>query len=165
MDEKKKPADIADPALDREHPDYPGLTARDVREAQAAARKKLEAERKKAASERVEKAELERLRNEEGLVVAGPMGEIVEVVLDMPVVAYGERDTDAWIAINGRRFYRGIKYKLPRAQAMELLFIADRMARNESARLGQDSFAYYQTKRNAQVNNVGGRVTSVQERT
>jgi hypothetical protein len=152
----EKPA-VTEPEADPQlapHPDYPGLNFKQVEQARASARKKLEAARVKAAMQRAEDAELERLKMEEGMVVGGSAGEMVEIDLQMPVVAYGKSDTDAWIQINGRRYKRG-RNIVHRSLAHDLLYIADRMQKNESARLGQDSFAFYQQKHPVSVSRVG----------
>jgi hypothetical protein len=142
------------------HPDYPGLTRADVREAQKKALLKAEKARKEAAMARVELEETKRLQMEEGITAGGPGSEFVEIDLQMPIVAYGKHDTDAWIQIDGKRFRRG-RHTVRRSQAHDLLYIASRMAMNESARLGEDRFAFYQQVRQTVINNVGARVTGV----
>lgn len=155
MDEKKaKPSAAAittfeEPvpgALDgnEPHPDYPGLTRADVKAAQDRARKRAEDARKKAALKDIEDAEFKRVEEEEGITAGGPGNDMVEVTLDMPPVAYGKNDTDAWIQLDGKRYRRGQTLLLRRRVAHDLLFIAQQMRLNESARLGEDKFAFYQ---------------------
>ena len=137
MDEKKNaPLPVGDDA--EPHPDYLGLTRGQVRKAQAKAKLRAEEARVAAALKRVEDEETKRLIEEEGLVADGVLGQMVEIVLDMPAVAYGKNDTDAWIQINGKRYYRGKKYTVRLSLANDLLYIADRMKLNESARIGED---------------------------
>ena len=71
LDEGKP--EIAEPSdpLKEPHPDYPGLTRGQVETARANARKKLETARVKAAMQRAEDAELQRLKMEEGVTVGG----------------------------------------------------------------------------------------------
>ena len=159
LDEGKP--EIAEPSdpLKEPHPDYPGLTRGQVETARANARKKLEAARVKAAMQRAEDAELQRLKMEEGVTVGGAGAEMVEIDLDMPVVAYGKNDTGAWIQIDGKRFKRG-RNTVSRSQAHDLLFIAHCMRKNESARLGEDSFAFYQRQRNESVTRVGSNIVT-----
>ena len=161
----EKPAAKAAPEVDptdgEEHPDYPGLTRGDVKKAQAKAREKIEAAKRKALLARAQEDEERRLQAEEmngpdsvigeEIPGGGPLNDIVEVVLDMPVVAYGKGDHNAWIQLNGKRKYRGQKITCRRHIANDLLWIANRMAINEAARMGEDRFSFYQRPRNAEI--------------
>lgn len=136
------------------HPDYPGLTRHQVKQAQASARKKLEAARVKAAMSRAEKAELERLEREEGIVAAGVLGEMVEIKLDLALPM-------PYIMLDGKKFLHGHTYTVTRAQANDLFYIQWKGHEQEAARLGVDRFAFYQQAKAPEVKNVGQKVVSI----
>lgn len=127
-------------SMDNEdHPDYPGLTRGEVAAALERARAKAEKARRQALMEKVEKEELQRLKVEEGISTE-PM---VEFILDMPTVAYGKLDHNAWIMINGRKYYAGQKIVTTLSLARDMMHIAYCMRKNESQRLGQDPRDFY----------------------
>lgn len=151
--EEQKP-EIRDP-IDEPHPDYPELTRREVEAARANARKKLDADRRKDAMKRAEAAEADRLKLEEGMTAGGPMSDLVEIELRIRDVSFGPKNyTGAFVQINGKRYHNG-RHIVQRALAQDLLYIASRMDANERARLGEDPFAFYQTKENVLMKKVG----------
>lgn len=87
---------------------HPILSNDEFLEAQAAARRKLDAERKKAAMKDVEAKEMRRLRTEEGLVSGiTDEDELVWVTIDLPEWA-------PWIAVNGRPYWHGYSGRVPK---------------------------------------------------
>lgn len=90
-----------------EHFYHPVLTNALYLEAQGKARKRLEAERTKAAMKFVEDQETDRLRLEEGLVVGGIADEMVNIIVDL--AEYADR-----IVINHKPYFHGRTYAVPR---------------------------------------------------
>ena len=137
-DEPKKVVALpGDDELDAEHP---GLTKGQVRRAKERARKTVEAARVKALLEKIEEKETERLAREEGLQEnAEPM---VSVTLNLvPPMPY--------IAIDGRRYVDHKTYAVRESVARELLFTMYKGWEQESARTGQDKYAFYASRVNS----------------
>lgn len=130
---------MADNTTDREpHPDYPGMTRGEVEKAKAKARARLESDRAKAALARIEDAEYERLQKEEGVSTE----EMVEVTLNL---APDMKD----LRIDGKIYQNGFKGVVRSSVARDMLYMQWTGWRNESARLGEDRYAFYAQKAQA----------------
>lgn len=143
-DPKAKPS-TALPDDNEPHPTHPGLTKGDVRKAQARAAAKVEAARKKAALERIEHDEEEKLRaamgetNRTEHITANLRPddkEIVEITLNLPPHMLDVR-------LDGVIYQNGKTIRCIRAIAKELLYVQSKGWEHESARMGEDRFAFY----------------------
>jgi len=92
---------------------HPLLSNEEFLAAQAKARTRLDAERKKAALKSVEETELERLREETGVVENGPLYEKVDITIDIPEFAPN-------LTVNGEAYWPGHTYKVARHVANSL---------------------------------------------
>lgn len=143
---------LDEPSDDEIHPDpqYRGLlTWGDYRAAKAKALSKVKAAAKAAQMKRVQEAEELRLAQEEGIVAAGVMGEIVTIErLDLP-------PDMAWIALDGKRYLANQRVTCTRAVAAVLLDLAYHGHVNEAARLGRDPRDFHARQIAPSVTNVG----------
>ena len=116
------------------HPDYPGLTYGDVDKAQKKAKEKAEAARRQSAMDRAVADELARLEREEGLNVEG--GNMVRLRLNLC-------PTMKELRIDGRLYQHGREYTVPEAKARDMLYMQYKGWEQESARKGDDKYAFY----------------------
>ena len=97
-----------------QHQDEPILTSKEIAEIRKAARDEIMAERKNAAKVELKKAEIQRLKEDEGLVTGNRHAdEIVSITIDLPEFA-------AYIGVNTTRYYHAQTYKVPRHVADSL---------------------------------------------
>lgn len=143
-DEKPKAVDSGS----REKYNHPVLTDAEVEAAKASAKKKALAARAKAAAAKIEADETERLMQEEGV---NTHEEMVTITLDLP-------PDMLWLATNGKRYLHARAYTLPRSIALDLLHRQYAGWQNESARLGESRFAFYQKQRAPAINHVNGKI-------
>jgi|SRR5579864_1199562 len=131
---------------------HPVLTDMEVEAARASAKTKALAAQKKKAKERLEEEEMQRLVVEEGLTEGGPLDEMVEITLNLAV-------NQPYLSTNGFKFMHGGTYKVRRSVANDLLYRQDQGHKAEAARLGVDSFAFYQQKKAPVIRHINGKVT------
>jgi hypothetical protein len=135
---------------------HPTLSNKDVLEAQARARSRVESDRHKAAMKAVEEEEIQRLRVEEGLTTGiGVQDEIVAVSIDLPPFA-------ACISINGpmgKHYYHGVTYDVPRHVADTLADTMNRMRLHEDQIEGRSLSQHYSRKYDTAINARTGAVT------
>jgi hypothetical protein len=117
------------------HPDYPGMTRGEVAKAQARARSRLESDRSKAALAKIEDAEYDRLQREEGISTE----EMVEISLNL---APDMKD----LRIDGKIYANGYRGAVKASLARDMLYMQWKGWLNESARLGEDRYAFYAQK-------------------
>lgn len=104
MAEKEKPAE----ELWEETADTPILSAKEIEEIKAEAKKKILAERKSAEKKKILEQETQRLKNEEGLVTGDSFkDEMVTVTIDLAPFSPS-------ININGRPYWHGKTYNVAR---------------------------------------------------
>ena len=111
--ETKPPFEPVEEFEDEEPSGHPILTKAEIEQARATARKRLEAERKKAAMKAVEEEETLRLQVEEGMTVGGPADDMVTIIIDVPRFAACDR-VSTGLAINGRPYRHGETHTVPR---------------------------------------------------
>lgn len=129
------------------------LTDEQVDKALARARKRASDAVIADAMKRLEDAESLRLVAEEGITIGGVNDEMVTITLALAP------DT-AYLATDGRRYENGKTYTVKRAVANDLMARQFCGHKNESARLGEDRFAFYQKERAPMIARVGnGTVT------
>lgn len=127
------------------HDLHPILTNKEFKTAQANAIKKIEADRKKAAMEAVEKAEAERLKVEEGLTTGiDAKDEMVTILVDL--AEFCDR-----VTINGRPYWHGHSYTVPRHVGDTLRDIMQRTWLHEHEVSGKSKKAFYNQRRMAEV--------------
>lgn len=101
-------------AKEAETPAHPILSAKEVEEARAEAKKRIEAEQKKKAKAALIDEETRRLQQEEGFSAdGGVMGEIVSLTLEL---APHQPD----IRLDGKVYMNRVPYKVTRAVAASL---------------------------------------------
>ena len=101
---------------------HPILTNEEVLAARVKARKRLDDERRKSALKEVEEIELAALKIAEGMMTGTEMDEDVTVTVDLP-------EFSPSLNINGRPYWHGFTYTVPRHVAMslnEMMFRANR---------------------------------------
>jgi hypothetical protein len=141
------------PALDddgtaRQHPI---LTNAELKAAKEKARAKVEADRKRAAMKAVEDAETSRLREEEGLTTGdGVKDQIVMITLNLAQHSQN-------ITVNGRAYWHGQTYKVPRHVADSLREMQARGWRHQDEIDGKSLTQHYQAERTTSLRLVGGR--------
>lgn len=157
MREPKEPASEAKDPLEalndvqaEESAEHPLLSAKEVADAKARARAKIEADAKKAAIKRIEEDETQRLRTEEGLVTGdSAKDEMVSLTLDLA-------EHSANIVINGRPYWHGHPYTVPRHVADSLREMQARGWRHQDEVDGKDLAQHYQRARATVVSAVRG---------
>lgn len=140
---------------------HPILSNDEYRQAQAKAKSKVEADRKKAAMAAVEAEETQRLRVEEGMTTGiGVCDEIVGVTIDLP--PFGTR-----ISINGthgNHYWHGVTYDVPRHVADTLVEMMGRMRQHEDQVEGRSMIQHYSRKHDTAINARTGAVSSAPRR-
>lgn len=132
---------------------HPILTNEEVLAARASARKKVEAERKKVASQAVENAETARLKVEEGLTTGhGPRDEMVSLVVDLPAFAPS-------MVVNMVPYWHGHTYTVPRHVADSLREQMNRAWQHEDEVHGRSLSEHYGIARQTKLNRVTGAVS------
>jgi hypothetical protein len=128
---------------------HPVLSNVEVLEARKKARARLDAERKKAALKAVEEAELERLREEEGMAAEGTAGEMVTITVDLP--EFGNR-----LVVNSRPYWHGHSYTVPRHVSDSLRETMFRMWRHQETEIeGRNLTQAYRRPHNTGVSGRG----------
>ena len=134
-----------EPNANDEHPDYPGLTYAEVAKAKEKARKKIEAEQRAQALDKITEQEENAIRLHLGQTekalhemenLSPTNREMVEITLALP-----PQMPD--IRIDGVIFKDRGTYKVTRAKACEMLKIQYEGWYHESQRKGDDRYAFY----------------------
>ena len=134
---------------------HPVLTDAQVDASKEKAIKRLAKARIEAAAKAIEDAEYQRLVSEEGVTIGGVLDDLVEITLNLP-------PDGLFLASDGRRFNNRKTYKVSRSVANDLMWRQDCGWRNESARKGEDRFAFYQQKRAPEIKHIHGGSVTVQ---
>jgi hypothetical protein len=143
--DKKAPPAVSNAA----DPDAPILSAEDIERIRAKARAQVAADRKKQAEAQLLAEELEKIRGKQGQLTGDPrLDELVNVMIDC-----GE-NTDR-IVINGRPFFHGRQYMVPRHVADTLREIMWRTQLHEHSITDKPLSSFYQRARNTEVSNRG----------
>lgn len=128
---------------------HPILSNEDVLKARANALKHVQADRRRAAMEAVEKEETERLKMEDGLTTGTSyLDEIVDFTVDLPPFADK-------IMVNGPlgfQYAHGKTYPVPRHVANSLAETLDRARHHEDQTEGKSITQSYQRKRDTAIN-------------
>ena len=126
------------------------LTNEEVFAAQLKAKEKLAKERRVNAMKAVEEAEIQRLRNEEGMVTGdGARDELIEITLDL--ASHSDR-----IVLNGVAYFHARTYKVPRHVADTMREIQARGWGHEDEKDGKDRLQHYQANRMTKMSAVTG---------
>lgn len=129
--------------------DAPLLSAEDIERIRAKARAQVAAERKKQAEAQLLAEELEKIRGKQGQLTGDPrLDELVNVMIDC-----GE-NTDR-IVINGRPFFHGRQYTVPRHVAESLREIMWRTQMHEHSITEKPLSAFYQRPHNTAISRKG----------
>lgn len=124
-----------------EAPLHAFLSNDDVLAAKAKARTKLEAERRTKAMKRIEEEEMERLRLEEGLTTGDQVkDELISITMDLA------QHSDK-VTINGRPYWHGFTYDVPRHVADTLRESMSRGWQHQDEIDGKNRAQQYQTNR------------------
>ncbi len=146
---RRRRAEPAVTASEEEPRLHPILSNADVLAARAKAKARLDKERHAAAMKAVEEAEAERLRVEEGLVTGdGAKDELVEMTLDLAQHSQN-------ITLNGRPYWHGFTYKVPRHVADTLRDIQAQGWKHQDVVDGKDLTQHYQANRKTFLKMVG----------
>lgn len=119
------------------------LTDAEIDKAKAAAAAKLQKERVAAAMKAIEQDELQRLREEMGLVVGGVADEMVSITIDNAQA----QELHPCLMINGRAYWHGHTYTVPRHVADTLRDMMYRTWVHERDIDGKGWLQFYQKKR------------------
>lgn len=134
--------------LDAEE-EHPVLSAQEIAEIRAEARKKVEAERRSAARAEMLERELNAARREAGLTTGGPNDEMVNITLDL-----AEHSED--IKINGCSYRHGGTYRVQRHLAETLREIMYRGWKHQNEVDGKSLTQFYQKARPYTLNMATG---------
>lgn len=138
-DNKRQPDDH------EEHPDYPGLTKGEVRQAKERASAKIAKERKQEALDRIAEQEETNIRNAAGETkrtlrelenLSADNREMVQITLSLPLHMNA-------IRIDGQIFVDRGTFTVTRAKACEMMRIQFEGWKAESMRKGDDSYSFY----------------------
>lgn len=130
---------------------HPLLSNSEVLEARASARRKIEAERRKAAMKQVEDEETARLRKEEGLVTGHTSNDqMVKITLNLA-------PHSNCIRLNGNDvYYHQFTYEVPRHVANSLREIQARGWIHQDEIDGKSLTQHYQNARSSEVSPIAG---------
>lgn len=128
----------------------PALTEKEIADVKAKARADVERMRKDAAKKSLLEQEIERLKMEEGLVsgAGGAADDMVSITVDLYEGAPS-------ININGRPYWHGHTYTVPRHMADSMREVMFRNWDQERIRLGQDLKGFYAQGKRTAVSPVG----------
>lgn len=136
--------------LDEPHPEHPLLTRREVMDVQAQARSDLIAKQRANAKKALLASETLRLAQEEGLTTGSSINDQpVSITLDL--AEHSDR-----IVINGRPYYHGYTYTVPRHIADNLAEIQYRGWKHQDEIDGKDLVQHYQRQRLTTMSQVTG---------
>ncbi len=137
---------------------HPILTNAQVREAQAAARARMEADRIKAAMKAVEAAEVQRLRIEEGFSTGNSnLDDLVDLTVN--TAEFTDR-----IVIDGVVYMHGHTYQVTRAKAQSMAEIMQNTFRHEDIKDGKTLEQQFARQRLTMISERTGVVTSAPNR-
>jgi hypothetical protein len=130
---------------------HPILTAEEIAEIRAEARKKVEAERRSAARAEMLEREINAARRAAGLTTGGPNDEMVNITLDL-----AEHSED--IKLNGCSYRHGGTYRVPRHVAETMREIMYRGWKHQNEVDGKSLSQFYQKARPYVLNMANGKV-------
>ncbi len=145
------------PAVKKEakHTFHPILTDEEYELAKQNAKTRILQERRKAAMKSVEEQEVERLRQEEGLVAGGGISdEMVTVTVDLPEFALS-------LNINSRPYWHGHVYTVHRHIANSLNEMMFRMWQHQAEIDGKSKRAFYARQHVQHLYDVKGGGTTI----
>src|SRR6185437_9268097 len=135
-------------------PDDVQLTAEDMERIRAKARAKVSKERREALEAKALAKEIEALRGKEGLRTGNPEeDELVDLTIDCG-------DSADRIVINGRAYFVGQTYTVPKHMARSLMEIMHRTQLHEHSITDKPLADFFRKKRNTLVAGRMGKVTN-----
>jgi len=130
-------------------PDDVQLTAEDMERIRAKARAKVSKERREALEAQALAKEIEALRGKEGLRTGNPEeDELVDLTIDCG-------DSADRIVINGRAYFVGQTYTVPKHMARSLMEIMHRTQLHEHSITDKPLADFYRRKRNTALSRTG----------
>ncbi len=128
---------------------HPILTNEEVYAARARAKKRVEDERRKAAMAAVEAEAAADIRREEGMITDSPADEVVTITIDLPEFSPG-------IVVNGRPYWHGHTYPVPRHVADSLREIMARANRHQELEIeGRKLGEFYRRPHHTTIGRAG----------